>query len=50
METQMEPPRPKYDKCNAGHTLELIWFEELNAYRWDCRVCINKMEDENNTH
>lgn len=39
------PPRPKYDKCNAGHTLMLME-NERGQMVWDCQTCIDKMRGE----
>ncbi len=37
-------PEPAYCKCNAGHTLTEVYDERLNAYIWDCPICIKKMQ------
>jgi len=39
-------PKPKYCKCNKGHTLFEVYNEKTNAYDWDCPVCINMMKRE----
>jgi|TARA_R100000049_G_C1902208_1_gene51898 hypothetical protein len=36
-------PKPKYCKCNAGHTLTEIYNETRNSYNWDCQICIDRM-------
>lgn len=38
------PPKPEYDKCNAGHTLVPVWDEARQRYSWDCPTCIAKMK------
>jgi len=30
------PPRPQYDKCNAGHQLVPYYNEYRHAWTWDC--------------
>jgi hypothetical protein len=39
-------PKPKYCKCNKGHTLVEVYNETYNRYDWDCPVCINMMKKE----
>jgi hypothetical protein len=37
-------PKPKYCKCNAGHTLVEMFNEKRNCFDWDCPICIAKMQ------
>lgn len=37
-------PKPKYNKCNAGHEMVEVYDERRNAYVWDCPICMRKME------
>lgn len=39
-------PKPKYMKCNQGHTLVEVYNERTNAYDWDCPICIERMKRE----
>ena len=32
-------PKPKYNKCNKGHTLVEVYDERRNAFVWDCPIC-----------
>jgi len=36
-------PKPKYMKCNKGHTLVEVYDKRQHAYVWDCPTCIRKM-------
>ena len=36
-------PMPKYNKCNKGHTLVLMYDERANRNVWDCPTCIESM-------
>ena len=45
-EENLHYPKPKYDKCNKGHTLVEIWNEKTQHYEWDCPICIENMNKE----
>jgi hypothetical protein len=37
-------PKPKYDRCNQGHPLQEVYDERYNEYRWDCPLCMSRMQ------
>jgi len=42
-----EPKRyskPKYNKCNKGHTLVEVYNKHKHSYDWDCPTCITRMK------
>lgn len=44
---EADPPRPEYDRCNAGHSLVLM--EGSGGKKiWDCPICKKGMEEEEN--
>ena len=49
METKIKKyPQPRYNKCNAGHTLTEIYNEQRHSFYWDCEICIKKMQEASN--
>lgn len=42
-QAQELPPKPEYDLCNAGHTLQPFFNTHLNRWTWDCPICIERM-------
>jgi len=38
-------PKPNYSFCNAGHLLQEVYDEHLNAFVWDCPICIARMRE-----
>jgi hypothetical protein len=39
----MRYPMPIDNRCNKGHLLTQVFNERLNAYIWDCPICINRI-------
>jgi hypothetical protein len=39
-------PEPGYPYCNRKHRLVEIYDKDRNEYRWDCKICMKTMRQE----